>query len=70
MSNWQTVYSTTLPHQAEIVKDLLINAGLAAIVFNLQDHSYRIGSLEVKVKREDVLRAIKLINEDISFSHE
>lgn len=70
MSNWQTVYRTSIPHQAEIVKDLLINEGLIAIVLNLQDHSYKIGQLEVKVNPDSVIRALKVINEQISFDHE
>ncbi|NVK86022.1 MAG: hypothetical protein HWE21_16965 [Cytophagia bacterium] len=70
MSSWQTVYVTSVPHQAEIVKDVLNNAGLAAIVFNLQDHSYKIGQLEVKVNPDSVMRALKIIDEQISFNHE
>ena len=70
MSSWQTVYVTSIPHQAEIVKDVLINEGLAAIVFNLQDHSYKFGQLEVKVNPDSIMRALKIINEQISFDHE
>lgn len=70
MSSWQTVYVTSVPHQAEIVKDVLNNEGLAAIVFNLQDHSYKIGQLEVKVNPDSVMRALKIIDEKISFNHE
>lgn len=70
MSNWQTVYRTGVPHQAEIVKDLLMNEGIMALVLNLQDHSYKIGQLEVKVNPDSVIRALKIINEQISFNHE
>ncbi|HEY9117270.1 MAG TPA: hypothetical protein VIN11_05555 [Roseivirga sp.] len=70
MSNWQTVYRTTVPHQAEIVKDVLLNEGLIAVVMNLQDQSYKMGQLEVKVNPDGVMRALKIIEEKISFNHE
>ncbi|WP_420388128.1 hypothetical protein [Roseivirga sp.] len=70
MSSWQTVYRTTIPHQAEIVKDVLNNEGFAAIVLNLQDHAYKFGQLEVKVNPDSVIRALKIINEQISFNNE
>ncbi|OEK03221.1 hypothetical protein BFP97_17575 [Roseivirga sp. 4D4] len=70
MSSWQTVYKSTSPHQTEIVKDVLINAGLNAIVFNRQDHAYKFGNIEVKVDPDSVIRAIKIIEEEINFDHE
>ena len=70
MSNWQTVYRTTLPHQAEIVKGVLTNEGLSAIVLNLQDHAYKFGRVEVKVEADHVLRALKIIEEEIRFGNE
>ncbi|MBO3699358.1 DUF2007 domain-containing protein [Roseivirga sp. E12] len=70
MSSWQTVYQSANPHQTEIVKDVLINAGLKAIVFNKQDHAYKFGNIEVKVDPDSVMRAIKIIEEEINFNHE
>ncbi len=70
MSNWQTVFKTTIPHQAEIVKDVLINKGVTAIVFNLQDHAYKFGGLEVRVNPDGVIKALKIIEEEIKFGDE
>jgi len=70
LSSWQTVYKSTNPHQTEIVKDVLLNAGLKAIVFNKQDHAYKFGNIEVKVDPDSVIRAIKIIEEEINFNHE
>ncbi len=70
MSNWQTVFESKVPHQAEIVKDILTNAGLQAIVINKQDYAYKFGALEVKVNPDSVMRALKIIEEDIHFDNE
>ena len=70
MSSWQTVYQRASPHKTEIVKDVLINAGLNAIVFNKQDHAYKFGSIDVMVDPDSVMRAIKIIEEEIKFDHE
>lgn len=70
MGNWQTVYKSDNEHQAQIVKDVLGNAGYNAVVINLKDHAYKIGMLEVRVAPDSVIPAIKLINEQIKFGHE
>jgi len=70
LSNWQTVYTTSNPHRAEIVKDILINAELPATVVNLKDSSYQLGRLEVRVSPDTVLTAIKIIREEINFDDE
>lgn len=70
MSNWQTVFTSENAHRAEIVKDILINENLPAMVVNLKDHAYKIGTLEVRVAPDAVLRAIKIIKEEIKFDNE
>lgn len=70
MSTWQTVFQSSNPHQTEIVKDILVNAGLQAVVFNKQDYAYKFGTLEVKVNPDSVIRALKIIEDEISFDHE
>lgn len=70
MSNWQTVFNTTIPHQAEIVKDVLTNQGVSAVVINLQDHAYKFGRVEVRVNPDGVIKALKIIEEEIKFGDE
>ena len=70
MSNWQTVYTSSNPHRAEIVKDILTNAQIAATVINLKDSSYQLGRLEVRVSPDAILKAIKIISEEIKFDNE
>ena len=64
------MYQSASPHKTEIVKDVLINAGLNAIVFTKQDHAYKFGSIDVMVDPDSVMRAIKIIEEEIKFDHE
>lgn len=70
MSSWQTVFQSKDAHRAEIVKDILISNGMEAVVLNLKDSAYHLGSLDVRVKPDYVLRAIKLIEEEIKFGNE
>lgn len=61
---WVQVYSTNVPHQADIVKQMLESNGLEAVVVNKQDSSYlTFGEAEVYVLFENVEIAKKLIEE-------
>ncbi|GIV35012.1 MAG: hypothetical protein KatS3mg031_2547 [Chitinophagales bacterium] len=55
------VYSAGELYRAELVKDLLENAGIPCVILNKKDSSVIIGEAEVYVKRDDVLQALKLI---------
>lgn len=70
MSSWQTVFQSKDAHRAEIVKNILISNGMEAVVLNLKDSAYHLGSIDVRVKPDYVLRAIKLIEEEIKFGNE
>ena len=60
--NWQLVYSTGTPYEAEMVRGLLENAGLEPIVMNKQDSSYMFGEIEVYVHPNQYEQAINIIN--------
>ncbi|KOF03917.1 putative signal transducing protein [Roseivirga ehrenbergii] len=66
MSNWNTVFKTNMPHQAEIVKDVLIDNNIEAVLLNQKDSSYHFGNLEVKVEQSNVIKALKIIG-DLNF---
>ncbi len=58
---WEPIFSSSKPYQSEIVKDLLLDEEIPAVVINKQDSSYlAFGEIEVYVHREDILKA-KLI---------
>ncbi len=62
--NWIPVFSTTIPFQAEIVKQMLNSNGVEAVVLNKQDSSYpTIGEAQVFVLATEESTAKKLIEE-------
>lgn len=68
MSNWSKIYESKKPYRAEIVKDILEQKGIKAIILNKKDSAYDIfGLLEVHVEAEKVLTALKIIEDDIKF---
>lgn len=48
-SNWAVAYSTDKPWQAEIVRQVLADNGIEAVVLNKKDSSYLFGEAEVYV---------------------
>ncbi len=68
MNNWQKVFETENNIRASMVRDLLKEKGLNPIIVNKKDSSLNnFGQIEILVPPEDVLRALKLINEDLNF---
>ncbi len=68
MNKWQKVFETENNIRASMVRDLLKEKGLNPIIVNKKDSSLNnFGQLEILVSPEDVLHALKLINEDLNF---
>jgi len=68
VSKWSKVYESKEPYRAEIVKDILDQKGINAVVMNKKDSAYYIfGQLEVHVEAKSVLNALKIIEDDIKF---
>lgn len=67
MSNWQAIYSDEIAHRAEIVKDVLMENGIPAVLMNKKDSAYQFGICEVSVEKDNVIKAIKIIQDDIQF---
>jgi len=66
MSEWQTIYTSKLLHKAEIVKAVLGEHNLNPIIIDKQDSMYKIGYFEVMVNPDEVLKAIKIIDNEIN----
>ena len=64
---WVRVYRNDNQYRAEIVKAVLEDNDLAAVVVNKKDTAYHLGFYEVHVGADDVLKAIKIITDDITF---
>ncbi|MEL6536468.1 MAG: DUF2007 domain-containing protein [Bacteroidota bacterium] len=67
MSVWKRVYETQVMYRAQMVKDLLEEQEIPALVVNKQNSPYLLGNLEVHVPSDYTLRAIHFINEEITF---
>ncbi|MEP0366684.1 MAG: DUF2007 domain-containing protein [Cyclobacteriaceae bacterium] len=67
MSNWQKVYQADDEHRAEIVRAVLADRDFNPIMLNKKDSTYHFGHFEVLVAPEHVIRALKIINEEIKF---
>jgi hypothetical protein len=60
--DWQIVYSTTQSYQAYIIKDILKDHEIEAVVVDKQDSFYvTLGEIEVYVEPENVIKAKHLI---------
>ena len=64
MENWVSVFTTTSELEAGIVKDLLDEAGIPAVILNQKDSSYQtFGDISVMVSRDDQEEAKKDIKD-------
>lgn len=60
---WVKIFITANPVQAEISKQMLEEHGVAAVVINKQDSSYRFGQVELYVHESEEAFARGLITE-------
>lgn len=69
MKDWSLVYKTKDQSRAEIVKGVLTERGINAVVINKKDSSLPLshGQMEILVPSDVVLRAIKIVNDEIAF---
>ncbi len=62
------MFEDTTSYRAEIVKSILDENQLNAVLVSKKDSAYQLfGHFEVHVRKEDVLRAIRIIREEIKF---
>jgi len=62
--NWVKVYSTNNLQHIELLRHILKENGIDAIVMNKQDSIYvTIGEIDLMVNTNDVLRSKKIISE-------
>lgn len=67
MDNWQPVFKDSQEHRTLIIKDVLENNGLQAIIVNKKISAYGFGNFELLVPPDHVIRALKIIKEEIKF---
>ena len=68
MAEWQKVFESETSIRAEIVKGVLEEKGITAIVLNKKESVYQLhGSYQVMVSSSDTIQAINIINNEIKF---
>ena len=69
MKDWSVIYKTQNITRAEIVKGVLIESGINAVIVNKSDSSLPLshGRLEIMVPCDMVLQAVKIVNDEIAF---
>ena len=68
MKNWGKVYSSREAYRAEIVKSILEENNITAVIVNKKESVYQLfGNHEVYVAPDDLLKAFKIIENDITF---
>ena len=68
MSNWQKIFESSTAIRAEIVKGVLEENGITAVIVNKKDPVYKIhGNIEVMVLGEEAQTALKIVENEISF---
>ena len=65
MTGWALIYTSTLPHQVEIVLEVLKDQDIEAVKLDKRDSSYTmIGEIEVYAKKEDAILAKIIIEQN------
>ena len=67
MSNWPKVYEDNQEYRASIVKSILAEHDLDPVIVNKKDSNYQFGLFEVHVAPDNVMRALKIIQDEIDF---
>lgn len=69
MKDWSVVYKSTIISRAEIVKGVLIDREIEAVIINKKDTTLHLnnGQIEVLVQKQNVIDAMKIINDEITF---
>jgi hypothetical protein len=67
MKNWSKVYESPTQHRAHIVQSVLQTYALPAVIVNKKDTTYHFGHFEVHVGADHILRALKIIADEIRF---
>ena len=68
---WESIYTTPLPHRAELAKALLHEHDIPSVVVNRQSSSYPtigFGKVEVHVLAKDAVLAKVILENEATFS--
>jgi Putative prokaryotic signal transducing protein len=64
---WEVIYRSVVPYKVEMLKDLLENDDIPAVIINKKDSSYlAFGEIELNIRRVDILKAKLIVNQFLS----
>jgi type III secretory pathway lipoprotein EscJ len=64
---FQKIFEDRQEVRAEIIKGVLHEHQINAVIVPKKDSSYQFGFFEVHVEHDDVMKSIKIIEEEIKF---
>lgn len=64
MNDWIAIYVTSQLYQAEMIKSILEENDIKAVIMNQKDSSYKIGSITVMVNKMNAEKAAEIIKSD------
>lgn len=67
MRDWQSVYQDNQEYRAEIVRAVLEDEGMSPVKINKQVSVHGFGNFEIFVAPDFVIRALRIIKEQIKF---
>ncbi len=59
---WECLFGSRYLYKAEILKSLLEESDITAVIINKQDSAYLFGDIEVFVKIDDILKAQRILH--------
>lgn len=60
--NWVSVYTVDALYKAELIKQVLSDNNIIAVVINKKDSFYQFGHIEICVQSINVIRAKHILN--------
>jgi Putative prokaryotic signal transducing protein len=60
-SEWVKIYTSNQFFKSEIVRQVLVDNEIEAVIINKQDSSYKFGEVEVHVRQADFQKASEII---------
>ena len=60
---WECLFASKILYKAEILKGLLEESNIPAVIVNKQDSAYLFGDIEVYVRLDNVLRAQQILKQ-------
>lgn len=61
MNDWTAIFETDQFYRAELIKSILCDNHIEAVILNQKDSSYKFGTIKVMVPQQEVQKAVDLL---------